>query len=209
LALRADLLDLEFNKMKSWWKRATRAETATELTGAEINRLAAELQVLAGRRGVTTGAAVTAIATALGNEVAALVMRNPSLTIDEISDMVCQSVREMAHVAANPQSPDAPKDGADLTEQEFAQLTIRIIYTATHGATLTDATAATARALGVLIANMARRPGVGFDETLRWAQNDLVAFAREARDTAPRNSGQFQWAGRDPQARCQQPSSNE
>jgi hypothetical protein len=60
---------------------------ATELTGAEIKRLAAELQVVAGRRGVTTGAAVTAIATALGNEVAALVMCNPSLTIDEISDM--------------------------------------------------------------------------------------------------------------------------
>jgi hypothetical protein len=184
LALRTDLLDLGFNKMKSWWKRATRAKTATELTGAEIKRLAAELQVVAGRRGVTAGAAVTAIATALGNEVAALVMRNPSLTIDEISDMVCQSVREMAHVAANPPSPDAPKDDADLTEQEFAQLTIRIIYTATHDATLTDATAATARALGVLIANMARRPGVGFDETLRWAQNGLVAFAREARDTA-------------------------
>jgi hypothetical protein len=77
---------------------------ATELTGAEIKRLAAELQVVAGRRGVTTGAAVTAIATALGNEVAALVMCNPSLTIDEISDMVCQSVREMAHAAANPPS---------------------------------------------------------------------------------------------------------
>jgi hypothetical protein len=112
LALRTDLLDLGFNKMKSWWKRATRAKTATELTGAEIKRLAAELQVVAG--------AVTAIATALGNEVAALVMRNPSLTIDEISDMVCQSVREMAHAAAHPPSPDAPKDDADLTEQEFA-----------------------------------------------------------------------------------------
>jgi hypothetical protein len=88
------------NKMKAWWKRATRAKTATELTGAEINRLAAELQFLASRRGVTTGAAVTAIATALGNEVAALVKRNPSLTTDEMSDMVCQSVREMAHSGA-------------------------------------------------------------------------------------------------------------
>jgi hypothetical protein len=43
LALRTDLLDLGFNKMKSWWKRATRAKTATELTGAKIKRLAAEL----------------------------------------------------------------------------------------------------------------------------------------------------------------------
>jgi hypothetical protein len=104
LALRTDLLDLGFNKMKSWWKGATQTKMATELTGAEIKRLAAELQVVAGRRGVTTGAAVTAIATALGNEVAALVMCNPSLTIDEISDMVCHSVREMAHAAANPPS---------------------------------------------------------------------------------------------------------
>jgi hypothetical protein len=35
--------------MKSWWKGGTRrAKTPTELTGAEVNRLAAELQVVAG-----------------------------------------------------------------------------------------------------------------------------------------------------------------
>ena len=170
--------------MKAWWKRARRAKTTTELTGAEIKRLAAELQVVAGRRGVTTGAAVTAIATALGNEVAALVMRNHSLTIDEMLEMVCQSVREMAHIAANP-SPEAPNGDADLSEQEFAQLTMRIIYIATHDAPLTDAMSATARALGVLITNMARRPGVGFDETLRCSQNALVAFARQAHENTP------------------------
>jgi hypothetical protein len=183
--------------MKSWWKKATRGEAApssswrlspptapcsNEIKGAEINRLAAELRVVAGGRGVTTGAAVTAIATALGNEVAALVMRNPSLTLDEMLDMVCQSVREMARIAANP-PPDAPNDDADLTEQEFAQLTMRIIHTATHDATSTDAMAATAKALGLLIAITARRPGVGFDETLRWGQNAVVGFAREARDS--------------------------
>ena len=74
--------------MKAWWKRATRAKTTTELTGAEINRVAAELQVVARGKGVTTGAALTAIAAALGNEVAALVMRNHSLTIDEMLEMV-------------------------------------------------------------------------------------------------------------------------
>ena len=87
-------------------------------------------QVVARGKGVTTGAAVTAIAAVLGNEVAASVMRNPSLTIDEMLEMVCQSVREMAHIAANP-SPEAPNGDADLSEQEFAQLTMRIIYTAT------------------------------------------------------------------------------
>jgi hypothetical protein len=62
---------------------------------AKIKRRAAELQVLA-EKGVPTGEAVTALAAALGNEIAALVMRNPSLTIDEIADPVCQSVRDMA-----------------------------------------------------------------------------------------------------------------
>ena len=164
----------------AWWKRAKGAATATDSTGAEINRLAAELQVVAGGRGVTTGAAVTAIATALGNEVAALVVRNPSLTIDEMLDMACQSVREMARVAATP-SPDAPKGDAELTEQEFAQLTMRIIHTATHEATATDGIAAIAKALGILIAIAARRPGAGFDEALRWGQNAVDAFARDAR----------------------------
>jgi hypothetical protein len=66
----------EGNKMASG-KKATAAETATaETNGAEINRRAAELQILAGK-GVTTGAAVTALATALGNDIAAVVMRKP------------------------------------------------------------------------------------------------------------------------------------
>jgi hypothetical protein len=177
---------LEGTKM-AWWKRAKGAATATDSTGAEINRLAAELQVVAGGRGLTTGAAVTAIATALGNEVAALVMRNPSLTIDEMLDMACQSVREMARVVANP-SPDAPKGDAALTEQEFAQLTMRIIHTATHAATPTDAMAATAKALGVLIATMARRPGVRFDETLRLGQHAVVGYARDARGDLARDA---------------------
>jgi hypothetical protein len=38
--------------------------------------------------------------------------------------------------------------------------------------------AATAKALGMLIAIFARRPEVtGFDEILRWGQNSVVAFA--------------------------------
>ena len=44
--------------------------------------------------------AVIAIATALGNEVAAMVIRHPSLTIEEMLELVCQSVREVAHIAA-------------------------------------------------------------------------------------------------------------
>jgi hypothetical protein len=55
----------------------------------------------------------------------------------------------MARVAANPQ-PDAPKGDADLTEHEFAQLTMRIINAATHEAPATDSITATAKALGTL-----------------------------------------------------------
>ena len=54
-------------------KKSTRENTATvETKEAEIKRRAAELQVLA-EKGVPTGEAVTALAAALGNEIAALV----------------------------------------------------------------------------------------------------------------------------------------
>jgi hypothetical protein len=82
-------------------KKSTRANTATK--EAEIDRRATELQVLA-EKGVPTGEAVTALAAALGKEIAALVMRNPSLTVDEIADPVCQSVRDMARYTVSPSS---------------------------------------------------------------------------------------------------------
>ena len=85
-------------------KKSTRANTATiETKEAEIKRRAAELQMLA-EKGVPTGEAVTALAAALGNEIAALVMRNPSLTVDEIAEPVCESVRDMARYAVSPSS---------------------------------------------------------------------------------------------------------
>jgi hypothetical protein len=163
--------------MTSWWGR--RAE-APEIKGAEINRLAAEVQVVAGGRGVSTGTALTAIATALANEVVTLVQRNPSLTVDEMLDWACGgSVREMARGAANP-SADAPK--GSLTDHGFAQLTMRIINTATHEASPNDSVVATAKALGTLIAVLAKRPEVtGFDEFVREIQNSVAVFAREAR----------------------------
>jgi len=89
-------------------KKSTGANTATvETKEAQIKRRAAELQMLA-ENGVPTGEAVTALAAALGNEIAALVMRNPSLTTDEIAEPVCQSVRDMARysVSSSPAVPD-------------------------------------------------------------------------------------------------------
>ena len=166
--------------MTPWWKRDVPRTEAVEIKGAEINRLAAEVQIVAGGRGVSTSAALAAIVTALANELAAVVQRNPDLTLDEMLNWACESVREMARATANP-SPDAPKGESDLTEQEFTQLAMRIVNTATFDATATDAMAATAKALGMLIAVLARRPeATGFDEMLRWGQNSMVAFAREA-----------------------------
>ena len=162
-------------------KKSTRANPETK--EAEIRHRAAELQTLA-EKGVPTGEAVTALAAALGNEIAALVMLNPSLTVtvDEIADVVCQSVRDAARYTVNPSSSDAPKEV--LTEPEFEQLTMRIINTATPNATITDAMAATAKALGVMIATAARQGG--FDEVLTWGQNAVLGCAREARDRLAR-----------------------
>jgi len=171
----------------AWFKKRPKESTrgnAIEAKEAQIKRRAAELQTLAGKGGVPTGEAVTALAAALGNEIAALVMLNPSLTVtvDEIADVVCQSVRDAARYTVNPSSSDAPKEV--LTEPEFEQLTMRIIKTATPNATVTDAMAATAKALGVMIATAARQGG--FDEVLRWGQNAVIDSAREARDRLAR-----------------------
>jgi len=173
----------------AWFKKkpkeSTRGNTTTlEAKEAEIKGRAGELQTLAGKGGVPTGEAVTALAVALGNEIAALVMRNPSLTVDEMADLVCQSVREAAHYTVSPSS-DVPQDVGELTEPEFAQLTMRIINTAMPNATIRDAMSATAMALGYRIATAARRDA-GFDDTLRWGQNAVIDCAREARDRLAR-----------------------
>src|SRR5262249_23948938 len=109
-----------------------------------------------------------------------VVQRNPDLTIDEMLDWACESVREMTRVsAANPSL--APKDKSNLTEHEFSQLAMRIVNLATVDAAAIDAIAATAKALAMLIAVFTRRPeDTGFDEMLRWGQNIMVAYAREA-----------------------------
>jgi hypothetical protein len=112
--------------MTPWWKRDVPRTEAVEIKGAEINRLAAELQIVAGGRGVSTSAAMAAIVTALANELVAVVQRNPDLTIDEMLNWACESVREMVRVTANPPSL-APKRKSDLTEHEFSQLAMRIV----------------------------------------------------------------------------------
>jgi hypothetical protein len=176
--------------MTPWWKKDVPRTEAVEIKGAEINRLAAELQLVAGGKGISTGSALAAIVTALANELVAAVQRNPDLTLDEMLNWACESVREMARVsAANPSL--APKDKSDLTDQQFAQLAMRIVNLATVDAAAIDAIAATAKAMGMLIAVFTRRPeDTGFDELLRWGQNIMVAYAQEAHSklTAPGSS---------------------
>lgn len=186
--------------MRFWWKAAAPTQTANEKSiwalappgsypvsfdrGAKINRRATELQIMAGGKGLGASDAVIAIATALGNEVAAMVIRHPSLTIEEMLELVCQSVREVAHIAAGSSHSPKADDAKELTEQEFKELTMRVVHIATENTLPTDAMAAIAKALGTLIGVTAQRPDCDFEDLLRWAQNALVAFARDARDAA-------------------------
>lgn len=133
--------------MRFWWKAAAPTRTANQNPfwtfdppgsypvsfdrGAKINRRATELQIMAGGKGLGASDAVIAIATALGNEVAAMVIRHPSLTIEEMLELVCQSVREVAHIAAGSSHSPKADDAKELTEQEFKELTMRVVHIAT------------------------------------------------------------------------------
>src|SRR5262245_41807373 len=114
-----------------------------------------------------------------------MVIRHPSLTIEEMLELVCQSVREVAGSSRSPKTDDAK----ELTEQEFKALTMRVVHIATANTLPTDAMAAIAKALGTLIGVTAQRPDCNFEDLLRWAQNALVAFARDAGDAATCSRG--------------------
>ena len=102
---------------------------------------------------------------------------------------MCQSVREVAHIAAGSSRSPKTEDAKELTEQEFKELTMRVVHIATENTLPTDAMAAIAKALGTLIGVTAQRSDCNFEDLLRWAQNALVAFARDARDAATCSRG--------------------
>jgi hypothetical protein len=148
--------------------------------GEKINRKAGELQRIAAK-GLPEDHAVTALQTALGNEITALVARrNPTSSadqkrqvIDETIDVVCPGVREAAYIAAN---LPAPTEGQDVDA-----LTNRIITEATkNDRPVHDALFATAKALGAMIAILSERPDYSFEELIKSGQIAVAECAREA-----------------------------
>lgn len=101
--------------------------------GERINRRADELQ-RAAIEGLDEAEGLTALGNALGNAVTAMVRRHPHLSVAEILELVCGGVREQAYLAAG-LSPQ-PADAKELTNEEFNQLTMKIIHTATADGTL-------------------------------------------------------------------------
>jgi hypothetical protein len=77
-----------------------------------------------------------------------------------------------------------------LSEAQFAQLTEQLIYGATANGTLpSDALAALAKALGVLLAFAARRDGLDEEVVLRASQNAVADYATAATIYMSENAG--------------------
>ena len=101
--------------------------------------------------------------------------------MDQVLDGVCPGVREAAYIAADLSPPQQNDEGKDLTTEEFSALTTRIINEATKNNTpVGDALSATAKALGVMISILAERPGMSAEELVKFSQNAVAEFAREA-----------------------------
>jgi hypothetical protein len=156
--------------------------------GAKLNRWADELRRVAAKE-LTGSDIAVALQTALGNEVAARVLRrNPSFSpdqkqyaIDEVLNAVCPGVREAAYIAANLPEPNQFDDGRDLTSEEFHQLTLRIINAATKSnAPVSDAISATAKAMGAMICILAERPGTSAEDLIKSSQKAVAEFTQHA-----------------------------
>jgi hypothetical protein len=174
--------------MAFWSKKTEPANSTGRDAGAKINKQADELRRVAAKE-LTGPDVVVALQTALGGEVAAIVLRrNASFSpdqklyvIDQWLDRVCPGVREAAYVAADLPSPPQNDEGKELTTEEFSALTTRILNEATKNNTpVGDALSATAKALGVMISIFAERPGVSAEELVKFSQNDIAEFAQDA-----------------------------
>jgi hypothetical protein len=143
--------------------------------GGKINQRAGELQ-RAASADASESEAVTALSNALGNQVAAMVARHPHMSMDEILDMVWRGVREQAYMAAGIKSEDA----TELNDDQFNNLASRLVNAAATHTVPSDALAATAKALGVLISFTARRENRSPEELVKVGQDAVEQFAREA-----------------------------
>ncbi len=129
-----------------------------------------------------------ALQTALGRAVAELVLqREPKFSegqklfaISQILERVSIAVRDEAHDAARVGILPHEQDG-NLTAEQFNDIAHRVLKEAIrHDPPLSDALAATAKALGAIISILAERPDMSADELIAFSQNAVAEFARDA-----------------------------
>jgi hypothetical protein len=149
--------------------------------GANINRRAGDLQKLAAKD-LSEAEASTALGNALGNIVAAMVVKRPNLSMNEILDTVFEGVRERAHIAAG--LPYGTDEARELTEEEFNALASRINRIAATKTLPSDAMTATAKALGTLIGFTARRDECSMEDLVQANQAAIAEYALRAFDAA-------------------------
>jgi hypothetical protein len=154
--------------------------------GARINDLAGQLRGMVSK--LERSDAVLALQTALGAEIAAMTARrNPNAGPDTLRYFMNQlparmpeGLREAAYIEADLPPPQHYGD-RDLTEEEFRELTERIINAATQGnVPATESMTATAKALGIILCIVGERPGADIDKLVAFSQEAIGQFAKEA-----------------------------
>jgi hypothetical protein len=145
--------------------------------GERINQRADDLRRLAAV-GMSESDALIALGNAIGRDIAAMIGRRPALTIEELLDVVGDGAREQAELALG--LPTNNEQATELTGDQFNDLVNRILKAATLRTIPNDAITATAKALGLLVAFTARREGVSYDDLLRFSQDAIADFARDA-----------------------------
>jgi hypothetical protein len=162
--------------------------------GAAINKVADQLRHVASDS-LQGSDVVAAIQTALGAEIATMIaQRNPNAgpeslryIMDQVLDGIPDGLREAVYMTAN-LPPPGPYGDRELTEQEFSELTNRIVNAATWGnVPVTEAMTATAKALGSILCIVGQRPGVDADKLIAFCQDAIGKFAQEAIASSQRN----------------------
>jgi hypothetical protein len=145
--------------------------------GERIGRRADELRRVAAQ-GLTESEILTALGSATGRQVASMVKRLPNLSIIELLDTTFEGAREHAYIALG--LPPENESATELTEQQFNELTNRIVRAATLKTIPNDAICAMAKALGVLISFSARRDGASVEKLVEFSQGAVAQFSQEA-----------------------------
>ena len=152
-----------------------------------INDIADHLRRMASAK-LQASDVVAALQTALGAEIAALIERqNPNAgpdslryIMEQVFGTIVHGVREAAYTAADLPEPETYVE-RNLTEEEFHELTNRVVNAATqNNVPITELMTATAKALGLVIGILSERPGVDLNELIVFSQQAIDQFARES-----------------------------